>query len=90
MVGTYAMLLKHCMAHAQSSVTLLAESYIQFPDPGAAAAVIEILNRLLSLEVNTKNLLEESEEIRIRNRELMSKTQQAMQQARESLPGIYR
>ena len=90
MVGTYAMLLKHCMAHAQSSVTLLAESYIQFPDPGAAAAVIEILNRLLSLEVNTKNLLEESEEIRIRNRELMSKTQQAMQQARESLPGVYR
>ena len=88
--GGYALLLKKCISMNQSNVTLLAESHLQFPDPGAAAAIINVLNNLLSINVDVKTLLDESEKIRLRLRELMSKTQQSMQQmAPQTLPGAY-
>ncbi len=87
--GFYASLLKHCNANGQSSVTLLAESLSQFPDPGAAASLIEVLSKLLSLNVDTKSLMKESEEIRLRSRELMQQTQQAAQPGGQP-PSAYR
>lgn len=88
--GSLASILKNCMNLDQPAVVLLAESYLDFPDPGAAASVIKILNSVLSLKLDVKPLLEESEEIRLKNRELMKRTQQAMQQTAQSLPSIYR
>lgn len=87
--GFYAMLLKQCNARGQSNLTLLGESLSQFPDPAAAAAVVEVLNRILSLKVDTKSLLKESEEIRLRTRELMQETQQASQSGGQP-PSAYR
>ena len=75
--GFYASLLKHCTSKGQGNVTLLAESLSQFPDPGAAASIIGVLGKFLSLKVDTKSLLQESEEIRLRARDLMQETQQA-------------
>jgi uncharacterized protein len=83
--GTYASLLKECMNIGQRALILLAESHIQFPDPAASAAVIEALGGILSLKVDLKPLLEESEEIRLKSRELMQQTQQA-QQAQQPPP----
>lgn len=88
--GSLASILKNCMNLEQPAVVLLAESYLDFPDPGAAASVIKVLNSVLSLKLDIKPLLEESEEIRLKNRELMKRTQQAMQQAAQSLPSVYR
>jgi uncharacterized protein len=73
----------------QSGITLLAESLTQFPDPGAAASVLEVLAKLLSLNVDTKSLMAESEEIRLRSRELMQQTQQAAQPSGQQ-PSAYR
>ena len=87
--GFYASLLRQCNAAGVGNVTLLAESLSQFPDPAAAASVIEVLNRLLSLQVDTKSLLEESEEIRLRSRELMQETKQATQPGGQA-PSAYR
>jgi uncharacterized protein len=78
--GTYAMVMKNCMKAGMPNLTLLAEAHLTFPDPGAAAAVIDVLNRLLSLHVGIEPLLQESEEIRLKSRELMAKTNQMMQQ----------
>jgi uncharacterized protein len=78
--GFYASLMKYCTSGQQSAAVLLAESLAQFPDPGAAVSIIESLNRLLSLTVDTKALLQEAEGIRLRTRELMQQTQQAQQQ----------
>lgn len=89
-VGTYALILKRCMALGQPNVTFFAESHMNFPDPGAAAAVINVLKILLRVEVDVKPLLEESEQIRLKTRELMKRTQQSMeQQMRQGTPGVY-
>ncbi len=76
MSGFYASLLKQCTSKGQGNVTLLAESLSQFPDPGAAASIVEVLGKFLSLKVDTKSLLQESEQIRLRARDLMQETQQ--------------
>jgi uncharacterized protein len=87
--GFYANLLKHCNANDQSSLTLLAESLSQFPDPAAAASILEVLSKLLSLSVDPQPLLKESEEIRLKSRELMAQTQMAAQPGGRS-PSAYR
>jgi uncharacterized protein len=89
-VGSLASLLKYCVNFEQPAVVLLAESYLDFPDPGAAASIIKVLNNSVSLGLDVKPLIEESEEIRLRNRELMKRTQQAMQQAAQTIPSVYR
>jgi uncharacterized protein len=78
------------MVQSQTNVTFLVESFLDFPDPAAAAAAVEVLNQFLSLDVDLKPLLAESEEIRLKSRELMSKTQQAMQQNPPEPPGLYK
>ena len=87
--GFYANLLKHCNANGQSNITLLAESLSQFPDPAAAASIIEVLSKLLSLSLDAQPLLKESEEIRLKSRELMAQTQMAAQPGGRS-PSAYR
>jgi uncharacterized protein len=82
--GFYASLLKYLMKERQSGAVLLAESLGQFPDPGASVSIIEALNALLSLKVDSKPLVKEAEGIRLRTRELMQQTQQAQQPAAQS------
>ena len=86
--GMHATLLKQGMALGVPNLTLLVEAYPDFPDPRAAASAIEALNSLLSSEIDTKPLIEESEEIRLRTRDLMKRTQQNMQQTAEA-PSAY-
>jgi predicted ATP-grasp superfamily ATP-dependent carboligase len=58
----------------------MAESLIQFPDPNAAGEAIVVLGGLLSVKIELEPLMQEAEEIRLRNRELMQQTQEAQQQ----------
>jgi uncharacterized protein len=88
--GTYATLLMRCVGLGVPNLTLLAESYAMFPDPGAAAAAVQVLSRLLQLSVDVKPLLEGAEEIRLRMRGLMSQTQEAIQQQAAQTPSVYR
>ncbi len=89
LTGFYASLMKYCMVNDQANVTLLGESMLQFPDPGAAAAVIGVLSAMVGVKVDTKPLLKESEEVRMKTRELMSQTQ-AAQQPPVGSPSAYR
>ena len=87
--GFYASLLKYCTLDQQTNVTLLGESMLQFPDPAAAASVIDALAGIIPVKVDTKPLLKESEDIRMRTRELMQQTQQAAHQT-GGTPSAYR
>ncbi|MDA4118360.1 MAG: PAC2 family protein [Thaumarchaeota archaeon] len=88
--GLHASLLKQCMAKGQSGLVLMVESLLQFPDPLAASGTVETLGGLLSVKVDVKPLLKQSEEIRLRLRQLMQQTQQAEQQQLPSKPaGVY-
>lgn len=86
--GTHATIIKRGMALQLPSLILLVESYAEFPDPEAAASSIEVLRSLLAIKVDTKPLIEESEGIRIRTRDLMRRTQQSMQPTSEA-PSVY-
>jgi uncharacterized protein len=88
-VGTYALILRNCMRRNQANITFFAESHLDFPDPGAAAAVVNILNKFLGTQVDIKPLLDESDQVRLRTRELMKRTQQSMQQMSREATGLY-
>jgi len=93
LVGTYALLIRECLRENQPNITLLAESHFQFPDPGASASTIQSLNSLLNLNIGVEELLEKAEEIRVKARELMRRTQEqlrGMHKVQEQeVPGIY-
>jgi uncharacterized protein len=72
---------------------LLAQSYLQYPDPGAAASLISSLTNLTGLRVDTKKLLAQEDEIRLKMRALMQRTQQQMRQTEkgreQEIPPMY-
>lgn len=74
------------------AIHLVCEAYFQFPDPGAAAATIEVLNKMFGLNINVEKLREKEEEIRLKTRELMKRTQEILKemQKKEEVPVMYR
>ncbi len=93
MAGLHAVVMKECMKRGVSNIVLLAQSHLQYPDPGAAASVIRVLNNLINLGVDVKKLLDEEEEIRLKTRELMQRTQRSMSQlpksSEQEIPMMY-
>ncbi|MEM4699986.1 MAG: PAC2 family protein [Candidatus Nezhaarchaeales archaeon] len=91
--GAYALFLKEASRRSIQALALLAQSYLQYPDPGAAAAAIEALGRIIDRRFDVKPLLEKAEEIRVKARDLMKQARAAilgMQKAREGeLPLMY-
>jgi len=91
--GINAVLVKECLNKNVPAMVLLAQSHLKYPDPGAAASLISYFGKLMGLEVDTKKLLAEEDEIRLKLRELMQRTQQQMQQVRkgqeQEIPPMY-
>ncbi|AEG19273.1 proteasome assembly chaperone family protein [Methanobacterium paludis] len=54
---------------------LFAEVLNQYPDPRAAASVVNVLNRMLNIDVNAEPLIKEAEEIEARLKELAKHVQ---------------
>jgi len=78
LVGPYALILKQAIRSRVANLVLLADAYVEFPDPEAAAEVLTVVSKLTGIEVDVKRLLEQAEMIRIRLRGLMKQTKQAM------------
>lgn len=91
--GPYAMILKECFAKSVKSLALMAESFLNHPDPGAAAAVLTVLAPIIGLKVDVSPLLEQEEEVRVRLRETMRRTMEAMREAGKAyeytIPAMY-
>lgn len=92
--GQDGVILRNCLEKDLPSIYLMAESHFAYPDPGAAAAVIQAVNKILDLQVDVKSLLEKEEEIRVLTRDLMRQTEENMkklQKMREQeIPVMYR
>ena len=54
---------------------LFAEVLNQYPDPRAAASLVNVLNKMLNIEVNAEPLLKEADEIEDRLKELANRVQ---------------
>ncbi len=93
LVGPYALVSKQAKVEFVPNLLLLAESFPQYPDPGAAANVISELKKFAPIDVGIKSLADRSEEIRMNARELMRKTTENMQKMGKSqeyeLPMMY-
>ncbi|MCW4038195.1 MAG: PAC2 family protein [Candidatus Bathyarchaeota archaeon] len=91
--GIHAALMKESLEKRVPCLILLAQSHLKFPDPGAAASLIDALNRLVGLDVDTKELLVHEDEVRLRLRALMQRTQDHMQQVKkgqeQEIPLLY-
>lgn len=62
LTGISSNLLLYCSSKKIPVVSLMAETEYT-PDPLAAASLVEVLNKLLGLKVNTKKLIKEGEKI---------------------------
>ena len=78
MVGPYALILRYCAEKGINAIALLAQSFFEYPDPEAAAAVVSKVTEMLNLEVDVTELLKKGEEIRLRARDVMRRTQQEL------------
>jgi uncharacterized protein len=78
MVGPQAVVLQRAAEAGSPALTLLAQCFYNYPDPEAAAEVLKELTKLTGLKVNVAKLLEKGEEIRLRARDVMKRTQEEM------------
>lgn len=73
--GTYAIMLRECSKRKISAISLLAQCYPVYPDPGAAASAIETVKKFVtSLDIDVGELLENAEGIKLKARDLMQQT----------------
>ncbi|MCI4407931.1 MAG: proteasome assembly chaperone family protein [Thermofilum sp.] len=91
--GIYAQLLKEGLKKNYSVIALLAECFLNYPDPGASASALQALSKLTGHDVDVKALLEQEEEIRVKMREMMKRTMETMQKAGKeyeyTIPALY-
>lgn len=92
--GFYALLLRESKKYRIPGLALLGQSFPKYPDPGAAASVIDKLAEMLGIDIDVKPLLEKEDEIKLGLRDLMKQTEGAMRQSHkvieEHLPAMYR
>lgn len=82
-VGPQAVMLQRCAQIGMPALMLLAQCYLNYPDPEAAAVVLKELAQLTGIKVDVAKLIEKGEEIRIRARDVMQRTQQEMTKMRK-------
>ena len=84
MVGPQAIMLMRCSQSGLPAVTLMGQCFLNYPDPEAAVEVLKSLNTLTGIKVNTAKLLEKGEEIRLKARDVMQRTQEEMSKTKKS------
>ena len=78
LVGPMAIVVKEAVRSRMNAAILMADSYIDLPDPEAAAVVVEAIGRILGLTINVEKLMKEAEMIKLRYKELMKETRSMM------------
>jgi uncharacterized protein len=92
-VGAYGLLLRRCAQLNVPAIALLTQSYYNYPDPVAAAAALSAVNKMMRLNINVEDLLKRGEEIRLRSKDMMHRTQEEMSRMNKAheydLPPLY-
>lgn len=79
--GPTAVMLKLAKTRGPPVVALLADAFLEFPDPGAAARVLDGLRAVYRIEVDTKKLLEDAEKIKLRLQEMARQAATVMKES---------
>ncbi|MEZ0394116.1 MAG: PAC2 family protein [Desulfurococcaceae archaeon] len=91
-VGAFAVLLREGARKGVRVAVLLTESFMEFPDPEAAAEGLKVLSRLLGTEVDVGELLQQAGMVKLKARELMRQTANALAQVGKDMeyrPSLY-
>jgi uncharacterized protein len=83
MVGPQAIMLQRAAKAGTPALALLAQCFYNYPDPEAAAEVLKELGKITGAKVNVAKLLEKGEEIRLRARDVMKRTQEEMSKVKK-------
>jgi uncharacterized protein len=78
LVGAQAIMLQRAANSGIPALSLLAQCFYNYPDPEAAAEVLKGLGRIIGIKVDVEKLVEKGEEIRLRARDVMKRTQEEM------------
>ncbi len=78
MVGPQAVMLQQCAKLGLPALILLAQCFYNYPDPEAAAEVLKGLEKITGIKTDIAKLLEKGEEIRLKGRDVMKRTQQEL------------
>jgi predicted ATP-grasp superfamily ATP-dependent carboligase len=65
-------------------IALLAQSFYNYPDPEAAAMVLKKFSKIFEINVDISKLEEKGEEIRLKARDIMKRTQKEMNRMKKS------
>jgi len=77
-VGAYGLILRRCAELSVPAIALLTQSHYNYPDPEAAGAALTAVNKILDLKVDVSELLKRGEEIRLKSKDMMHRTQEEM------------
>jgi uncharacterized protein len=83
-VGPQALSMRYSVSKKMSAIALLAQSFYNYPDPEAAAMVLKELSKISEIKVDVSKLREKGEEIRLKARDIMKRTQQEMNHMKKS------
>jgi len=84
MVGPQAIMMQYCAKTDVPAITLLAQCFFNYPDPEAAAELLKELTKIAEIKVDVSKLLEKGEEIRLRARDVMRRTQREMSKMKKT------
>lgn len=89
--GIAGSILNECLTRKITGVVFLTPANATMPDPQGAAVLIDALNRVYGLDVDTTALVERAEEIRKKLEEVAQRRQQMLQQemGREAPEAMY-
>ena len=83
-VGAQALSMRYSTSKNISAIAILSQSFYNYPDPQAAAITLKELSKISEIELDVTKLLEKGEEIRLKARDIMKRTQQEMNKMQKS------
>lgn len=83
-VGPQALAMRYSAERRLSAIALLAQSFYNYPDPEAAAIAIKTVAKITEQKIDVSKLLDKGEEIRLRARDIMRRTQQELTRMKKS------
>ena len=82
--GPQALSMRYSVSKKMQAIAILAQSFYNYPDPQAAAMALKELSKVSDIKLDVSKLLEKGEEIRLKARDIMKRTQQEMNRMQKS------
>ncbi len=77
-VGPYATILKESVKRGVNTLLLLSDSFVDIPDPEAAAVTLQGLSKVTGVQVDVSQLMEEAETLRLRLQSMARETKDTL------------